>query len=144
MAKDKRPPSRGAKRPSFDEIGPRNKGAGKAGCLTAPAASRASEKSTRVIPPQVRPDQSGFPRAMVLTVSFELSLVIGLCCHHHRRDAKHHRQLDASVEASGPHDFAVRFPRASSWRAENVHRSPHLTFVTIAKRPSWRGAGRPD
>jgi hypothetical protein len=29
-------------------------------------------------------------------------------CHHHRRDAKHRRQFDASVEASGPHDFAVR------------------------------------
>jgi hypothetical protein len=45
---------------------------------------------------------------MVLTVYFALSLVIGLSCHHHRRDAKHHRQFDASVEASGPHDFAVR------------------------------------
>jgi hypothetical protein len=32
----------------------------------------------------------------VLTVSFVLSLVIRLCCHHHRRDAKHHRQFDAN------------------------------------------------
>ena len=46
---------------------------------------------------------------MVLTVSFVISLVTGLSCHHHQRDAKHHRQLDASVGASGPHDFAVRF-----------------------------------
>jgi len=45
---------------------------------------------------------------MVLTVSFALSLVTGLSCHHHRRDAKHRRQFDASVGASGPHDFAVR------------------------------------
>jgi hypothetical protein len=42
---------------------------------------------------------------MVLTVSFALSLVTGLCCHHRQRDAKHHRQLDASVGASGPHDL---------------------------------------
>jgi len=33
---------------------------------------------------------------MVLTVSFVLSPVIGLCCHRRRRDAKHHRQLDAN------------------------------------------------
>src|SRR6202453_952852 len=45
---------------------------------------------------------------MVLTAYSALSLVTGLVCHHHRRDAKHHRQLDASVGASGPHDFAVR------------------------------------
>jgi len=46
---------------------------------------------------------------MVLTVSFVISLVTGLSCHHHQHDAKHHRRLDASVGASGPHDFAVRF-----------------------------------
>jgi hypothetical protein len=57
---------------------------------------------------------------MVLTVSFVLFAATGLCCHRRRRDAKknsrHHRQLDASVGASEPHDFAVRFniarPRA--------------------------------
>jgi hypothetical protein len=45
---------------------------------------------------------------MVLTAYFALSPVTGLSCHRHRRDAKHHRRLDASVGASGPHDFAVR------------------------------------
>jgi hypothetical protein len=45
---------------------------------------------------------------MVLTGSFVLSPVTGLCCHRHRRDAKHHRRFDASVGASGPHDFTVR------------------------------------
>ena len=49
---------------------------------------------------------SGIPRAMVLTVSFALSSVIGLFCHRRRR--KNFRQLDAGVEASGPHDFSVR------------------------------------
>jgi hypothetical protein len=44
---------------------------------------------------------------MVLTASFVLSLVIGLSCHHRQRNAKHCRQLDASVEAPRPHDFTV-------------------------------------
>jgi hypothetical protein len=50
--------------------------------------------------------------------------------------------LNASVEASGPHDFAVRL-RAHSSEAR-MPRPPHPapTFVTIAKRPSigtgWR------
>jgi hypothetical protein len=51
---------------------------------------------------------------MVLTAYFALSPVTGLVCHRHRRDAKHHRQLDASVGASGPHDFAVRKNALSS------------------------------
>ena len=43
-------------------------------------------------------------------------------------------KLDASVGASGPHDFAVRELALSSKRRL---RPPHLipTFVTIAKRP---------
>jgi hypothetical protein len=48
----------------------------------------------------------GLPCAMVLTVSFVLSPVTGLCCH--RRLAENSAKLDASVGASGPHDFAVR------------------------------------
>jgi hypothetical protein len=45
---------------------------------------------------------------MVLTVSFVLSPVTGLFCHRHPRKPGF-RELDASVGASGPHDFAVRF-----------------------------------
>src|SRR5437870_6313351 len=56
--------------------------------------------------PQVQPDQSGFPRAMVLTVSSALSPVTGLFCHRRLRIII--RRLDASVGASGPHGFAVR------------------------------------
>src|SRR4051795_1166602 len=52
------------------------------------------------------PEQPGIPRAMVLTVSFVISPVIGLSCHRHRQVTT--CQLDASIEASGPHDFAVR------------------------------------
>ncbi|HET7490416.1 MAG TPA: hypothetical protein VFK01_00925, partial [Bradyrhizobium sp.] len=39
------------------------------------------------------------------TVSFALSPVIGLCCHRRQQNI---RRLNASVEASRPHDFAVR------------------------------------
>jgi hypothetical protein len=48
------------------------------------------------------------------------------------------RKLDASVGASGPHDFAVRVGTARQW-CRRVHRIPRPTSVTIAIRPScWR------
>jgi hypothetical protein len=45
------------------------------------------------------------------------------------------RELDASVEASGPHDFAIRYRAV---RQRHYQRPPHPvpTSVTIAKRPS--------
>jgi hypothetical protein len=49
-------------------------------------------------------------------------------------------KLDASVGASGPHDFAVREAKRVRQRAACVHRIPRSTSVTIAKRPS-RGGG---
>ena len=58
---------------------------------------------------------------MVLTVSFALSLVTGLDCHHRLRSCL--RELDASVGASGPHDFAVRLG-AVRQRHRHVHRIP--------------------
>jgi hypothetical protein len=45
------------------------------------------------------------------------------------------RKLDAGVEASGPHDFAVR-GRALSSAAPPASTASRLTSVTIAKRPS--------
>jgi hypothetical protein len=57
---------------------------------------------------------------MVLTVSSALSPVTGLCCH--RRLANCFAKLDASVGASGPHDFAVR---ASAARLASLPRPPH-------------------
>jgi hypothetical protein len=77
---------------------------------------------------------------MVLTVSFVLSPVIGLYCH--RRLADTSERLDASVEASGPYDFAVREKRA---RHQRIPRPSHPcpTSVTIAKRPFvWAGMAR--
>jgi hypothetical protein len=56
------------------------------------------------------PEVLSIPCAMVLTVSFVLSPVTGLFCHRRRRNT--FRQLDTSVGASGPHDFAVRISTA--------------------------------
>src|SRR4030088_1408644 len=98
---------------------------------------------------------------MVLTVSFVLSPVTGLFCHRRQRikvlskrsGRLNLRELDASVGASGPHDFAVRNnisrPRAvdrsrifrfalRSPRAQNAAASTASlpAFVTMAKAPS--------
>ena len=70
----------------------------------------------------VTPKTPGIPYAMVLTVSFVISPVIGLSCH--RRQQFTTCQLDASVEASGPHDFAVRLQ----------HRSSAVPSASIASR----------
>jgi hypothetical protein len=45
------------------------------------------------------------------------------------------QELDASIGASGPHDFAVRISAVRQKRL-GVHRIPCPTSVTIAIRPS--------
>jgi hypothetical protein len=70
---------------------------------------------------------------MVLTVSFALSPVTGLVCHRHRRSCL--CRLDASVGASGPHDFAVRKSAPSSL-APPASTASRPASVTIASRPS--------
>jgi hypothetical protein len=75
---------------------------------------------------------------MVLAAYFALSPVTGLSCHRRPQETCKKlasRELDASVGASGPHDFAVR-SQALRQRADCVHRIPYPTFVTIAIRPS--------
>ena len=67
------------------------------------------------------------------TAYFALSPAIGLSCH--RRWRCLNRQLDAGVEASGPHDFAVRLKRCSS-KAPSASTASRPAFVTTAKRPS--------
>jgi hypothetical protein len=144
MFADMTSPHRGAMHPNcVQRFAPKNKGVarplskgvGNAGCPLHPQPRAQSVESTRVQPPQVHRDHPAFPHAMVLTVSFVLSPVIGLSCH--RRWWKCFRQLDAGVEASGPHDLAVREPRPRQ-SAARVHRIPRPTSVTIAIRPSPR------
>jgi hypothetical protein len=56
------------------------------------------------------------------TVSFVIFPVIGLGCHRRLRNC--FRKLDASVEASEPHDFAVRLSAVRQQHIR-VHRIPH-------------------
>ena len=58
------------------------------------------------------------------TAYFVLSPVTGLFCHRRLRNS--FRKLDAGVEASGPHDFAVREASALVSSAARVHRIPAL------------------
>ena len=83
----------------------------------APAASRAKKTKHTSVVTTVTPESPGIPYAMVLTAYFVLSPVIGLYCHRHPADMALSAPgradlasagLDAGVEASGPHDFAVR------------------------------------
>ena len=79
----------------------------------APAVSCAkSEKNTHTSI-QVQRKQSGLPCAIVLRLT-SCSPWRPAFCHHRPRDAKHHRELDASIGASEPHDFAVHLTRCSS------------------------------
>jgi hypothetical protein len=61
-----------------------------------------------------------FP-AQWFTAYFALSPVNQLDCH---RRSHHSRELSACMGAPGPHDFAVRETRRSSFGAIRVHRSP--------------------
>jgi hypothetical protein len=98
----------------------------------APAAARVVVVNTRVSHHGHTGNARHSPRNG-FTTYFVLSPVIGLSCHRHRRNCFH--QLNASVEASGPHDFAVCFS-AIRQRRYSIHRIPAPTSVTIAIRPS--------
>jgi hypothetical protein len=61
---------------------------------------------------------------MVLTVSFALSLVTGLYCHHR---SSPQRKLGISVGMPGPHDFAVRAQhRSPSMLPRPSHPAPNV------------------
>ena len=106
-----------------------NRGRRECRVLDAPVASRV-EKNTRVSH-HGHAGSPGIPRAMVLTVSFVLSPVTGLCCHRRQWSCLH--QLDASVGASGPHDFAVR---VSAVRPRKIFAL--RAFASIASPPYVR------
>jgi hypothetical protein len=76
---------------------------------------------------------------MVLTVSFVLFPVIGLSCHRHLADTS--AKLDAGVEASEPHDFAVRLKRRSSI-APSASIASHPALMTLRNAPLWNRTAR--
>jgi hypothetical protein len=95
------------------------KGAGNAGRLMRPQPRVQSRKHT-----SSHHGHTGITRHSPhngFTAYFVLSPVTGLFCH--RRLARLLARLDASVGASGPHDFAVRFS-AVRQRRRRVHRIP--------------------
>ena len=102
----------------------------------APAISRAKAEKKTHTSIQVRRRQSGLPCAMVLAVSFELSSVTG-CLATVAPGKLASQELDASIGAPGPHDFAVR-DRSRSSVVSIPSIASHRTFVTIASRPSCR------
>jgi hypothetical protein len=89
---------------------------------------------------------------MVLTVSFALSPVTGLFCHRRQRikfclspvGPTQLRKLDASVGASGPHDFAVRnivsrpraVDRSQAFRLALRSRRTQNAAASTASRPN--------
>jgi hypothetical protein len=78
-------------------------------------SKKARKQVTTVTPENTRHSlRNGFNAYTVL------SSVIGLSCHRRLRSLLH--KLDASVEASGPHDFAVRF---GAVRYQRHLRPPH-------------------
>jgi hypothetical protein len=94
------------------------------------------KKHTSVVS-TVTPGSPGIPRAMVYDLYRALPGDRALLSPSPVGIAS--RQLDASVEASEPHDFAVRFSAVRQQHIR-VHRIPCPTSVTIAKRPSvWDG-----
>jgi len=102
---------------------PSREGAGKTGCALHPRSrvqgverdAHEHTGSAEAVRPSLRNGFNGFLRALPGDRP---------SCHRHPRDAKHHRELDASIGASGPHDFAVRDSTTLVSRGDRVHRIP--------------------
>src|SRR6202048_1239123 len=108
---------RGAMRPRFAFISRPIEGVGNAGCPLHPQPRVPFVLVERTRVTTSTPERPAFPHAMVLTAYVGLSPVTGLFCHRHPQSKvlslpgwanMPSRELDASVGASGPHDFAVR------------------------------------
>ncbi len=124
----------------------REEGAGDAGCTLHPrsrvrfALTRTAHEHTGEAEAVRHPLRGGF------TAYFVLSPGTGLSCPRHLRDAKHHRKLDASVGAPGPHDFAVRDPASpeaspglrppEQQRRRSKRRSSDDTAASTASHPA--------
>ena len=85
-------------------------------CTRSLVCEVGSSKCTRVFT-AVAPEITRHPRTQWFTAYSVLSPAIGLSCHRRLADSgtfarsglSTSARLDAGVEASGPHDFAVRF-----------------------------------
>jgi hypothetical protein len=95
-----------------------------------PRVRKVLVKCTRVFTAR-SPKSPGIPTQW-FTAYTALSSEIGLCCL--RRPWSNLHELDAGVEASGPHDFAVRF--SALVRSTSTSTASRPASVTIASRPS--------
>jgi hypothetical protein len=98
-----------------------NRGRRECRAPNAPAASRANKIKHTSVVTTVTPEITRHSPRNGFTAYFALSPAIGLVCH--RRLARLLARLDAGVEASEPHDFAVRVS-ALVFSAARVHRIP--------------------
>jgi hypothetical protein len=108
----------------------RHKGAGNAGRFGAPAALCAKGKSTQVSHHRFA-DYAGTPCAIGFNGLLR-ALVSGLFVTIIGAMRQHCRQLDVSVETSGPHGLAVRIPKGSPRHAGSGYRIPRQR----SQRPS--------
>ena len=76
---------------------------------------------------------SDIPCAMALRLIRGLPGEPMLCCHRRPSEALASLALDASIGASGPHDFAVRFRAYRQGASASTATRP--TFVTMADAP---------
>ena len=83
---------------------------------------------------QVRRKHPGLPCAMALRLTSCSPRSGRARCHRRPREAFASPGLDASIGASGPHDFAVRLRRATSL-APSASIASHRAFVTFASAP---------
>jgi hypothetical protein len=119
---------RGIANKALDE----SEGAGNAGRLGAPAVR--VKKITRSSP-QVRRRPSGIPCASGFTVSFVVSLVIGLSCHHRRQF------IFADLIPASRYQDATTSPSASPAFVLRQRQRPPLPAPNVpddAQRPSDR------
>ena len=101
--------------------------------------SRVRSVVTHALVTTVTPETSGIPRAMVLRLmSYSPRRSGFLVTVTPEKLASH--ELDAGVEASGPHDFAVRKLSALVFSAACVHRIP--SRVRDDREPPLCGTGR--
>ena len=108
--------SRGVMRPGVCFYPPPEEGVGNAGCPPHPRSRVHFVLVERTRVTTSTPESPDVPARNGFTTYFVLSPVTGLFCHRHPRiwfclspvGPTQLRELDASVGASGPHDFAVR------------------------------------
>ena len=112
--------SRGTKRPRLaDSFGPNQRAQGMPGARCARSLACKNKKHTSIVT-TVTPGIPGIPRAMVLTVSFVLSPVTGLCCHRRLADRS------ANLMPASGHQNHTTSPSASrAVRQKHDQRPPH-------------------